>query len=187
MCEAARSPLGDVSNKENISTRTSKCADRRGDVSSLEQVSCCCVYRLATLQLLNYVQMDVDEGTAIARVKEIDCDEPLLQENPRRFVVFPIKHSDVWQFYKKAEGMLVSHKPATLLWLTTDSGSVGQWEVYCFSPYSGSFIISHHGVVSYPDLGLVNFVTWYIVHSYVQGTINCGQDTGFGSGVLNSI
>lgn len=29
--------------------------------------------------------------------------EPLLQENPRRFVVFPIKYPDIWQMYKKAE------------------------------------------------------------------------------------
>eukprot|EP00112_Aurelia_sp_Birch-Aquarium-sp1_P016404 Seg3716.4 transcript_id=Seg3716.4/GoldUCD/mRNA.D3Y31 product="Ribonucleoside-diphosphate reductase subunit M2" protein_id=Seg3716.4/GoldUCD/D3Y31 len=30
-------------------------------------------------------------------------DEPLLKENPRRFVIFPIKYHDIWQFYKKAE------------------------------------------------------------------------------------
>ncbi|HRX29183.1 MAG TPA: ribonucleotide-diphosphate reductase subunit beta [Saprospiraceae bacterium] len=29
--------------------------------------------------------------------------EPLLQENPGRFVIFPIKHDDIWQFYKKTE------------------------------------------------------------------------------------
>ncbi|MDI9861392.1 ribonucleoside-diphosphate reductase small subunit [Flectobacillus roseus] len=29
--------------------------------------------------------------------------EPLLQEDPNRFVLFPIKHNDIWQFYKKAE------------------------------------------------------------------------------------
>ncbi|SET90391.1 ribonucleoside-diphosphate reductase small subunit [Hymenobacter actinosclerus] len=29
--------------------------------------------------------------------------EPLLTENPNRFVLFPIQHDDVWQFYKKAE------------------------------------------------------------------------------------
>ncbi|MBP6386584.1 MAG: ribonucleotide-diphosphate reductase subunit beta [Pseudarcicella sp.] len=29
--------------------------------------------------------------------------EPLLQEDPNRFVLFPIKHDDIWQFYKKAE------------------------------------------------------------------------------------
>jgi len=30
-------------------------------------------------------------------------DEPLLRENPDRFVLFPIVHDDIWQFYKKAE------------------------------------------------------------------------------------
>ncbi len=29
--------------------------------------------------------------------------EPLLVEDPNRFVLFPIKQNDIWQFYKKAE------------------------------------------------------------------------------------
>ena len=29
--------------------------------------------------------------------------EPILEENPNRFVVFPIKHHDIWDYYKKAE------------------------------------------------------------------------------------
>ena len=30
-------------------------------------------------------------------------EEPILTNNPSRFVVFPIKHPDIWDFYKKAE------------------------------------------------------------------------------------
>ena len=30
-------------------------------------------------------------------------DEPLLRENPRRFVMFPIEYQDIWKMYKKAE------------------------------------------------------------------------------------
>jgi len=30
-------------------------------------------------------------------------EEPLLKDNPDRFVLFPIEHDDIWQFYKKAE------------------------------------------------------------------------------------
>ncbi len=29
--------------------------------------------------------------------------EPLLKDNPGRFVVFPIQHQDIWQFYKMSE------------------------------------------------------------------------------------
>ena len=30
-------------------------------------------------------------------------DEPILKENKDRFVLFPIQHTDIWEFYKKAE------------------------------------------------------------------------------------
>jgi len=29
--------------------------------------------------------------------------EPILKENPNRFVLFPIEHDDIWNFYKKSE------------------------------------------------------------------------------------
>lgn len=31
-------------------------------------------------------------------------DEPLLRENPHRFVLLPIQYKDIWEMYKKAEG-----------------------------------------------------------------------------------
>lgn len=36
-------------------------------------------------------------------LKELEKDEPLLIENTKRFVLFPIKYHEVWQMYKKAE------------------------------------------------------------------------------------
>ncbi|KAI9887266.1 MAG: Ribonucleotide-diphosphate reductase (RNR), small subunit [Watsoniomyces obsoletus] len=33
----------------------------------------------------------------------LEADEPILQENPHRFVLFPIKYHEIWQMYKKAE------------------------------------------------------------------------------------
>jgi ribonucleoside-diphosphate reductase beta chain len=30
-------------------------------------------------------------------------EEPILANNPNRFVIFPIRHSDIWDFYKRAE------------------------------------------------------------------------------------
>ncbi|KAK4226063.1 ribonucleotide reductase [Podospora fimiseda] len=41
--------------------------------------------------------------SAAAPVKEKVLDEPLLTENPQRFVLFPIKYHEIWQMYKKAE------------------------------------------------------------------------------------
>lgn len=34
------------------------------------------------------------------------AEEPLLQEDPNRFVIFPIKHHDLWDYYKKAEASI---------------------------------------------------------------------------------
>ncbi len=48
----------------------------------------------------------VEEDAADRRLKELEKQEPLLQENPRRFVLFPIQNPDIWQFYKKAEGKI---------------------------------------------------------------------------------
>eukprot|EP00584_Thalassiosira_punctigera_P004602 CAMPEP_0172546426 /NCGR_PEP_ID=MMETSP1067-20121228/16200_1 /TAXON_ID=265564 ORGANISM="Thalassiosira punctigera, Strain Tpunct2005C2" /NCGR_SAMPLE_ID=MMETSP1067 /ASSEMBLY_ACC=CAM_ASM_000444 /LENGTH=143 /DNA_ID=CAMNT_0013333355 /DNA_START=109 /DNA_END=537 /DNA_ORIENTATION=+ len=31
------------------------------------------------------------------------AEEPLLKENPHRYVLFPIQDADIWQMYKKAE------------------------------------------------------------------------------------
>ncbi|CAB3360737.1 Hypothetical predicted protein [Cloeon dipterum] len=32
--------------------------------------------------------------------------EPLLRDNPRRFVIFPIQYPDIWEMYKKAEASI---------------------------------------------------------------------------------
>jgi ribonucleotide reductase beta subunit family protein with ferritin-like domain len=38
-----------------------------------------------------------------AEVEGRHFEEPLLKENPGRFVLFPIQHKDIWDMYKKAE------------------------------------------------------------------------------------
>lgn len=37
------------------------------------------------------------------QLKEVEREEPLLVENKRRFVLFPIKYHEIWQAYKRAE------------------------------------------------------------------------------------
>ncbi len=51
------------------------------------------------------MDVDLEDESVIARVRLLDSEEPLLKENPRRFVVFPINYPDIWKFYKKAEGI----------------------------------------------------------------------------------
>ena len=49
--------------------------------------------------------------------------EPLLKENPRRFVVFPIQYHDIWQMYKKAEASFWTAEEVDL------SKDLPHWEV----------------------------------------------------------
>eukprot|EP00592_Proboscia_alata_P011902 CAMPEP_0194392878 /NCGR_PEP_ID=MMETSP0174-20130528/122984_1 /TAXON_ID=216777 /ORGANISM="Proboscia alata, Strain PI-D3" /LENGTH=513 /DNA_ID=CAMNT_0039188495 /DNA_START=64 /DNA_END=1606 /DNA_ORIENTATION=- len=45
---------------------------------------------------------DLNDGS-LAEVEGRLKPEPLLADNPGRFVIFPIQHEDVWEMYKKAE------------------------------------------------------------------------------------
>lgn len=52
----------------------------------------------------NMDQAKDDGFTAIKNVPTMKFDpqlEPLLRENPKRFVIFPIKYHDIWAMYKK--------------------------------------------------------------------------------------
>lgn len=45
-----------------------------------------------------------NDFTAIKSGPVMDFDpsiEPLLRDNPKRFVVFPIQYKDIWDMYKK--------------------------------------------------------------------------------------
>ncbi|KAF2773175.1 hypothetical protein EJ03DRAFT_324217 [Teratosphaeria nubilosa] len=43
------------------------------------------------------------EPSVAPGIKDDEAVEPILQENPQRFVLFPIKYHEIWQMYKKAE------------------------------------------------------------------------------------
>ena len=38
--------------------------------------------------------------------KNLDKEEHMLMDNPRRFVILPIQYEAIWQMYKKAEVQL---------------------------------------------------------------------------------
>lgn len=46
-----------------------------------------------------------EEDSSVEKLSslKLDDDEPLLKENPNRFVIFPIEYPEIWRFYKMAE------------------------------------------------------------------------------------
>lgn len=55
------------------------------------------------------------------QLKAQEKNEPLLQENKRRFVMFPIKFHEIWQMYKKAEASFWTAEEIDL------SKDIGDW------------------------------------------------------------
>lgn len=54
-------------------------------------------------RILQDSQKQVTKNGKQNKIITLNSDEPLLRENPRRFVIFPIEYPDIWQMYKKAE------------------------------------------------------------------------------------
>lgn len=54
------------------------------------------------VQIIDDIKNIDQKSIANKHVMDFDPSiEPLLKENPRRFVIFPIEYHDIWQFYKK--------------------------------------------------------------------------------------
>ncbi|PAA85806.1 hypothetical protein BOX15_Mlig028001g2, partial [Macrostomum lignano] len=53
---------------------------------------------LSPLKQLNAKQPELQQQ----QLKAAEASEPLLKENPHRFVIMPIQYHDIWQMYKKA-------------------------------------------------------------------------------------
>jgi ribonucleoside-diphosphate reductase subunit M2 len=51
---------------------------------------------------LTFDDKEISNGADKPINSDIYADEPLLRENPNRFVIFPINYPDIWQFYKNA-------------------------------------------------------------------------------------
>jgi len=45
---------------------------------------------------------DAEVSSISSSTKKFVEDEPLLRENPSRFVIFPVEYHDIWKMYKKA-------------------------------------------------------------------------------------
>ncbi|CAB1340419.1 unnamed protein product [Coregonus sp. 'balchen'] len=74
-------------------------------------------------------------------------EEPLLKENPRRFVIFPIKYHDIWQMYKKAEASFWTAEEVDLSKDTQHWESLKDEERY-FISHILAFFAASDGIVN---------------------------------------
>lgn len=75
-------------------------------------------------------------------------DEPLLSENKDRFVLFPIKHDDIWHYYKKAEASFWTAEEIDLHQDLTDWNDKLNDEERYFIKHVLAFFAASDGIVN---------------------------------------
>ena len=73
--------------------------------------------------------------------------EPILQENLKRFVLFPIKHHDIWEMYKKAEASFWTAEEIDLGQDLTDWAKLNENEKH-FISHVLAFFAASDGIVN---------------------------------------
>lgn len=73
--------------------------------------------------------------------------EPILKENNNRFVLFPIKHDDIWEYYKKAEASFWTAEEIDLSQDLTDWKNLNDGERH-FITYVLAFFAASDGIVN---------------------------------------
>lgn len=96
-------------------------------------------------------------------------DEPLLRENPRRFVMFPIEYQDIWKMYKKAEASFWTAEEVDL------SKDLMHWEKLKpeekhFISHVLAFFAASDGIV---NENLVRFDFSFTIFSFFLGVWKC--------------
>jgi ribonucleoside-diphosphate reductase beta chain len=82
--------------------------------------------------------------------------EPILQENPGRFVLFPIKYSEIWNMYKQAEASFWTAEEIDLQQDLTDWETLSEDEKH-FIKHVLAFFAASDGIVN--ENLVVNFMT----------------------------
>ena len=73
--------------------------------------------------------------------------EPLLKEDPNRFVIFPIQHDDIWEFYKKAEASIWTAEEIDLSQDLKDWSNLNEGEQH-FIKHILAFFAASDGIVN---------------------------------------
>ncbi|MEH0157914.1 ribonucleoside-diphosphate reductase small subunit [Limibacter armeniacum] len=74
-------------------------------------------------------------------------EEPILKENNDRFVLFPIQHADIWEFYKKAEASFWTAEEIDLSQDLTDWEKLNDGERH-FVSHVLAFFAASDGIVN---------------------------------------
>src|ERR1700712_3458802 len=74
-------------------------------------------------------------------------DEPILKENKDRFVLFPIKHHNIWKFYKQAEASFWTAEEIDLSHDLRDWANLTEGEKY-FVTHVLAFFAASDGIVN---------------------------------------
>jgi ribonucleoside-diphosphate reductase beta chain len=86
--------------------------------------------------------------------------EPILQENPDRFVIFPIQHDEIWQFYKKAQASFWTAEEIDLQQDLIDWEKLSENEQYFIKQVLAFFAASDGIVVENLAENFVSEVQW---------------------------
>ncbi|MDQ3394203.1 MAG: ribonucleotide-diphosphate reductase subunit beta [Bacteroidota bacterium] len=79
--------------------------------------------------------------------KVAEAEEPILKENKDRFVLFPITHNDIWEFYKKAEASFWTAEEIDLSQDQKDWENLNDGERY-FISHVLAFFAASDGIVN---------------------------------------
>lgn len=83
----------------------------------------------------------------MSRLAAAEAEEPILKENKDRFVLFPIQHDDIWQFYKKAEASIWTAEEIDLSQDTKDWENLNDGERH-FIKHVLAFFAASDGIVN---------------------------------------
>jgi ribonucleoside-diphosphate reductase beta chain len=76
-----------------------------------------------------------------------DANEPILRENPNRFVIFPIQYPRVWEYYKKAEASFWTAEEVDLAHDLNDWAKLTEDEQF-FIKHVLAFFAASDGIVN---------------------------------------
>lgn len=93
-----------------------------------------------------------------------EAAEPLLKDNPRRFVLFPIEYQDIWRMYKKAEASFWTAEEVDLSKDMKDWESLKPQEQH-FVKHVLAFFAASDGIVNENLVSLIVKRNLFLLHN----------------------